>query len=85
MFAYFGHITKANLEGTRISRVFRRVNDINGIFMKIFVRSRARVKVNYLDNCAARIRLRASNCRDQTSFMSLKKVDVHEYQVLLSF
>ena len=29
MFAYLGHITKANLEGTRISRVFRRVNDIS--------------------------------------------------------
>ena len=31
MFAYLGHITKANLEGTRISQVFRRVNDINDI------------------------------------------------------
>ena len=31
MFAYLGHITKANLKGTRISRVFRRVNDINDI------------------------------------------------------
>ena len=31
MFAYLGHITKANLKGRRISRVFGRVNDINDI------------------------------------------------------